>query len=99
MLGIDDHEIRLGVLILHCPQQVSVGICPESIIVAKDGVGGDDIAIWVVLNDCAAFAVGAIRRDAIAITDKHMSIQYGNRIGSEVDIGNAASEDRNRVGS
>jgi hypothetical protein len=46
-LRIDDHEIWIAVLVLHRPELVALGIHSKSIIVAKDGVGCNDIAVWL----------------------------------------------------
>jgi hypothetical protein len=53
--------------------------------VAKHRVGPDHIAVSFILNNRAAFPVGAIRRRSIAISDKHVAIQYSDRIGGEVN--------------
>jgi len=96
---INDHEVGTGILVLQCPYLMGVWIYAESIVVSGNSVGGDDIAIELVFDNCAALAVGAIGSGAIAIADKDFSVYYRDGVGGEVNSRNAGGENGDRVGS
>src|SRR5580700_8168993 len=95
--GIDDHEIRTPVLVLHRPQLLRPWLYLKAVVVALHGVGGDDIAIAVIFNDGAALAVGPVRGSVVPEANEDVAIEYGNRIGLKINSRNTGGECGNSV--
>ena len=70
--GVDNHKIRVGILILDCPEFGCHRIDFQTIVVAGHRVRVDDATIHFVFHDLAVQPVGTVRQVAVTVTNEDM---------------------------